>query len=89
MEHLVDTFVSIGYEMDRTKKVLDNYLIRNDDDVDKEKGQRSKYVDKIVSLIEQHYEWQGKSFILDISTLNRVFFNRSTKALKVPTWLLS
>ena len=44
-------------------------------------------IDKMVSLIEQHYEWQGKSFILDISTLNRVFFNRSTKALEVPTWL--
>ena len=44
-------------------------------------------IDKMVSLIEQHYEWQGKSFILDISTLNRVFFNRSTKAFGVPTWL--
>ena len=30
-------------------------------------------IDKMVSLIEQHYEWQGKSFILDISTQNRVF----------------
>ena len=35
-------------------------------------------IDKMVNLIEQHYEWQGKSFILDISTLNRVSFNRST-----------
>ena len=43
MELLIDTFVSNGYEMNRTKKVLDNYLVQKDD-ADEEKRQRSKYV---------------------------------------------
>ena len=60
-------------------------IIRNKHKSALQQVPQKENIDKMVSLIEQHYEWQGKSFILDISTLNRVFFNRSTKALGVPT----